>query len=179
MPWRRNWQPTPVSLPGKSHGQRSLAGYRPWGRKDSDTDRVTQQQRQEKREGQMLHSAFQPVGSGGPVASRARWPAGLLLRLPNPAAFPRLVHATWPLPQLLSISQSCLSRKKKIWFSDELESSFFYPLWKSAILQSSQDIFMNIDEDPHFRNLSYILCKNLFYSLDSFCSNVSHLLFLN
>ena len=29
--WRRAWQPTPVFLPGKSHGQRSLAGYSPWG----------------------------------------------------------------------------------------------------------------------------------------------------
>ena len=36
MPWRRDWQPTPVFLPGKSHGQRSLAGYRPRGRKESD-----------------------------------------------------------------------------------------------------------------------------------------------
>ena len=27
MPWRRKWQPTPVSLPGKSHGQRSLGGH--------------------------------------------------------------------------------------------------------------------------------------------------------
>ena len=34
---RRKWQPTPVSLPGKSHGQRSLVGYRPWGSKESDT----------------------------------------------------------------------------------------------------------------------------------------------
>ena len=30
-PWRRKWQPTPVFLPGKSHGQRNLAGYSPWG----------------------------------------------------------------------------------------------------------------------------------------------------
>ena len=29
--WRRKWQPTPVFLPGKSHGPRSLAGYRSWG----------------------------------------------------------------------------------------------------------------------------------------------------
>ena len=36
VPWRRKWQPTPVSLPGKFHGQRSLAGYSPWGRKESD-----------------------------------------------------------------------------------------------------------------------------------------------
>ena len=32
IPWRRKWQPTPVFLPGESHGQRSLASYSPWGR---------------------------------------------------------------------------------------------------------------------------------------------------
>ena len=31
IPWRRKWQATPVFLPGKSHGQRSLVGYSPWG----------------------------------------------------------------------------------------------------------------------------------------------------
>ena len=31
IPWRRKWQPTPVFLSGKSHGQRSLVGYSPWG----------------------------------------------------------------------------------------------------------------------------------------------------
>ena len=34
--WRRKWQPTPVLLPGKSHGCRSLVGYSPWGLKESD-----------------------------------------------------------------------------------------------------------------------------------------------
>ena len=37
IPWRRKWQPTPVFLPGESHGQRILAGYSPWGQKESDT----------------------------------------------------------------------------------------------------------------------------------------------
>ena len=36
IPWRRAWQPIPVLMPGKSHGQRSLAGYSPWGRKELD-----------------------------------------------------------------------------------------------------------------------------------------------
>ena len=36
IPWRRKWQPTPVFLPGESHGQRSLAGYNSWSRKESD-----------------------------------------------------------------------------------------------------------------------------------------------
>ena len=35
-PWRRKWQPTPVFLPGESHGQRSLVCYSPWGLKESD-----------------------------------------------------------------------------------------------------------------------------------------------
>ena len=33
IPWRRKWQPTPVFLPGKSHGQGSLEGYSPRGHK--------------------------------------------------------------------------------------------------------------------------------------------------
>ena len=35
--WSRKWQPTPVFLSGKSHGQRSLVGHSPWGRKGPDT----------------------------------------------------------------------------------------------------------------------------------------------
>ena len=35
--WRKKWQPTPVLLPGKSHGQRSLVGYSPWGCEELDT----------------------------------------------------------------------------------------------------------------------------------------------
>ena len=35
-PRRRKWQPTPIFLPGESHGQRSLVGYSPWGHKESD-----------------------------------------------------------------------------------------------------------------------------------------------
>ena len=37
IPWKREWQPTSVFLPGKSLGQRSLVGYSPWGPKESDT----------------------------------------------------------------------------------------------------------------------------------------------
>ena len=41
IPWRRKWQPTPVFLPGKFHGQRSLAGYSPWSRKELNTTEHT------------------------------------------------------------------------------------------------------------------------------------------
>ena len=37
IPWRRAWQPTPVFSPGECHGQRSLAGYSPWGSQELDT----------------------------------------------------------------------------------------------------------------------------------------------
>ena len=41
IPWRREWQSTPVFLPGESHGQRSLGGYSPQGRKESDMTEAT------------------------------------------------------------------------------------------------------------------------------------------
>ena len=44
IPWRKKWLPTPVILPGKSHGQRSLAGYHPWGRKRVGHNLATKQQ---------------------------------------------------------------------------------------------------------------------------------------
>ena len=52
IPQRRAWQPTPIFLPGESHGPRSLAGYRPWGRKKADMTerlRLYRGQRKEKK----------------------------------------------------------------------------------------------------------------------------------
>ena len=45
-PWRRKWPPTPVFLPGESHGQRSLQGYSPWGHRRVWYDSATKQQEQ-------------------------------------------------------------------------------------------------------------------------------------
>ena len=41
MHWRRQWQPTPVFLPGESQGRRSLVGFRLWGHTESDTTEAT------------------------------------------------------------------------------------------------------------------------------------------
>ena len=41
IPWWRAWQPTPVFLPGESHGQKSLVGYGPQGCKESDVTEET------------------------------------------------------------------------------------------------------------------------------------------
>ena len=43
IPWKRKWQPTPVFSPWKSHGERSLAGYSPWGHKRVRHDWATKQ----------------------------------------------------------------------------------------------------------------------------------------
>ena len=45
IPWRRKWQPAPVFLPGKSHEQRPLVGYSPWGHKRVSHDLATKYQR--------------------------------------------------------------------------------------------------------------------------------------
>ena len=54
--WRRAWQPTLVSLPGDSHGQRSLVGYSPGGRTEPDTTGVTWHAR--------VHSGLRKKGLG-------------------------------------------------------------------------------------------------------------------
>ena len=48
IPWSRKWPPTLVFLPGKFQWQRSLAGYSPWGHKESDTTEHTQQQKSKR-----------------------------------------------------------------------------------------------------------------------------------
>ena len=65
--WRRKWQPAPVLMPGKSHGQRSVAGYSRWSHKKIRHDSMTKQQQQQKRgktTEQTIHKWFQGVGEG-------------------------------------------------------------------------------------------------------------------
>ena len=50
VPWSRKWQPTPVFLPGQFHGQKSLAGYCPWGCRRFGRSLVTKQQQQRKQD---------------------------------------------------------------------------------------------------------------------------------
>ena len=46
-PWRRKWQPTPVFLPGKSHGQKTVTGCSPWGHKRIQHNLAPTQQQQQ------------------------------------------------------------------------------------------------------------------------------------
>ena len=75
IPWRRKWQPTPVSLPGKSHGQRNLAGYSPWGHKESD---MTEWFNSSSRVGWKSTAAFSKkdtLDNGATDKSKENWPA--------------------------------------------------------------------------------------------------------
>ena len=63
MHWRRKWQPTPVFLPGESHGQGSLVGCRLWGCTESDMTEATQQQQQQQQQLFILKSGLVQLGT--------------------------------------------------------------------------------------------------------------------
>ena len=67
--WRKKCQPTPVFLPWKSHGQKSRAGYSPWGCKRIRHDLVTKQQQQHIRHSK---EARKYVGAGDEAREESR-----------------------------------------------------------------------------------------------------------
>ena len=69
IPWRRAWQPIPVFLPGKSHGQRSLMGYRLLGHKKSDRTEVTEQKHASLECVQSFTTLCHPMNSSLPGSS--------------------------------------------------------------------------------------------------------------
>ena len=71
-PLEKEWQPTPVFLPGRSHGQRSLVGYSPWALKEPDTI-------------EQLAYLYQSIGSGD-------FPDGSMVK--NPPAMQEM-EKTW------------------------------------------------------------------------------------
>ena len=63
IPWRREWLPIPVFLPEEFHGQRRLAGYSPWGRKELDTtERLTRNEyERDSQSGMTTEAVYQSV----------------------------------------------------------------------------------------------------------------------
>ena len=68
FPWRRKWQPSLVFLPGKSHEQKSLVGYSPWGLKESDMDWATEHAR-------IQHLPTEPLSMHAYNTSLIWWPS--------------------------------------------------------------------------------------------------------
>ena len=75
MYWRRKWQPTPGFLPGESQGRGSLVGCHLWGRTESDTTEVTQQQQQSQTQLKQLsmHTRTSRQSSDFSVTTAKYW----------------------------------------------------------------------------------------------------------
>ena len=104
IPWRRAWQPTPVLLPGKSHGQRNLARYSPWGRK-----RVRHETKQLNNNSKQQQPEFggHPEAPPRPFWARLSW-TGWVSFIPQPA--PRWFFeqtCVWCQQALQSIRETC------------------------------------------------------------------------
>ena len=76
MHWRRQWQPTPVFLPGESQGWGSLVGCRLWGHTESDTTEATQQQQQEDSGGKEYLPSNSHHSAATPYSEPWEWDTG-------------------------------------------------------------------------------------------------------
>ena len=123
---RRQWQPTPVLLPGNSHGWRSLVGFSPWAREESDTT-----------ERLHFHFSLSCIGEGNgnplqcsclenPRDSRAWW-----------AAVYGVAQSQTRLKWLSSSSRICL----RFWLNGPSPSIASSPLWAVLIAYVS-DLFL-------------------------------------
>ena len=96
--WRRKWQPTPVLLPGESHGQRSLVGYSPWGCKESDT--TERARKVTSLSNPSSKTEWAPGFSNNkPTSWRCWWPFVLLPPCLHPRFFGRVSEVSRASPQ--------------------------------------------------------------------------------
>ena len=100
IPWRRAWQPTPVFLPGESHGQRSLVGYSSWGhRVGHDWSNLTRTGRPRVRKSGIF--CLSTVAVGLPLCSSLRLSRAQVPHIWNrnksadPACLPGLCWSSW------------------------------------------------------------------------------------
>ena len=100
-PWRREWQPTPVFLPGESQGRGSLVGCRPWGRTESATTEATWQQQQQQQHSAINYYNHQDAHQLSTIYSSSTWK---FYSLSNIALFPWLSGPA--AASLVSVSMS-------------------------------------------------------------------------
>ena len=85
IPWRRKRQPTPVLLPRKFHGWRSLVGYSPWSHKESDTTDPLQFTCGWHTDLYFQHHYRLCVGAGGPKGATALSRSGVVALMRSPS----------------------------------------------------------------------------------------------
>ena len=126
---RRQWQPTPVLLPGKSHGRRGLVGCSPWGREESDTT------------GRLhFHFSLPCIGEGNSNPQQCSC-------LENPrdggawwAAIDGVTQSWTRLKRLSSSSSSSLEMHLELWRRKSKPGQWYF----SEKIQDYSDIFLNL-----------------------------------
>ena len=119
MPWRREWQPTPVFLPGESHGQRSLAGYSPW-----DCERVG-------------HDWVTNIFSGSPVVKT--WPSNAGMQGLQVQSLVRELRSHIPCGQKTKTKKRFLESESRHHFSKALWVIWnVQPRWRSKFSKGKQ-----------------------------------------
>ena len=86
FPWMKKWQPTPVFWPEKFHGQRSLAGYSPWGLRELDMTEGLTTHTREQAWGGVGFRGQQERGHFTMGRSKGAWARGTLWELVKPQA---------------------------------------------------------------------------------------------
>ena len=123
IPWRREWQPTQVLLPGKFHGWRSKVGYSPWGWKESDTTEqlhsLTHSERQRYQRSNCQYSLDREVSKEVPEKCL------LLLYW--------LFQSLWLFEWVSEVTQSCPTICNSIYCS--LQGSPFHGIFQSRVLE--------------------------------------------
>ena len=160
---RRQWHPTPVLLPGKSHGQRSLVGCSPWGVQEWDMTERRHFQFSLSRIGEGNGNSLQCSCLENPRDGGAWW-----------AAIYGVAQSRTRLKQLSSSSSStqCLKKKKKKSISTH---SFVIVL---KIIPSFGHFFLSLQSNDRMNSRSFLI--NTIYSLlrnITFCSrqnNIPH-----
>ncbi|KAB0358701.1 hypothetical protein FD754_002857, partial [Muntiacus muntjak] len=112
--WKREWQPTPIFVPGESHGQKSLVGYSPWGHKESD---MTENQEWPDSFGRKPHGISRHTQGNGNLCLRHHSLERLIVRKQNFSS--SLVPNEW------SRKQKTIIKEFYSWISLELTSNYF------------------------------------------------------
>ena len=94
IPWRREWQPVPVFLPGKSHGQRSLVGHSLWDHKESD---MTEHARMQN----VVRRAHDLCG----ILAPDPWPQSIYVKTSMKPKSRDMLQNSWPV--LFKLSRWC------------------------------------------------------------------------
>ena len=107
IPWRRKWQSTPVLLPGKSHGWRSLVDYSPWGRRESDTTEWLHFR---------FHLACKLIKQGNNIQL---WHTPFSIWKQSVVPCPVLTVASWPTYRFLrrQVTVCCYPYSQRLWHS--------------------------------------------------------------